>query len=254
MLRWSGTLGAARYAITDRAGGVSAPPYDGLNLGDHVGDDPDAVLENRRLLASEVGLAAEQLVFMRQVHAAEVAVVEASPSSPDRDDPVEADALVTASSGLGLIVLVADCVPVLLAARRSPVTAVAHAGRAGVEGGVVPATVAAMTELGARADRVIALVGPAVCGSCYEVPQELAERVSAVVPAARTTSHAGTRALDLRAGVVAQLAAAGVETIEVLPWCTVETAALFSHRRDGVTGRFAGVVVGASGRAGQGDG
>jgi YfiH family protein len=241
MLRRTGTIAAARYALTDRYGGVSRPPYDALDLGDHVGDDPAAVSENRRLLALELGLDVTDLVLMQQVHGTEVAVVDRAPE-PGEPPPV-ADALVTTRAGLGLVVLVADCVPVLMAARRSDVVAVAHAGRRGVAAGVVGATVAAMRDLGARPDRIVAVVGPAVCGACYEVPAEMADEVAAVVPSARTTTREGTPGLDLRAGVVAQLVAAGVETVETDAWCTVESPELFSHRRDGVTGRFAGVVV-----------
>ena len=241
MLRRTGSIAGARYAFTDRYGGASTAPYAELNLGDHVGDDPAAVDDNRRRLAAAVDLDPARLVLMRQVHGRAVAVVD-GPQDPATPLP-EADALVTTGRGLGLVVLVADCVPVLLAARRSDAVAVAHAGRRGVEAGVVLATVAAMQDLGARPDRIVAVVGPAVCGRCYEVPRELADQVTAVVPAAAATSATGTTALDLRAAVVAQLLAAGVETIEVDPWCTAESPDLFSHRRDGVTGRFAGVVV-----------
>jgi YfiH family protein len=239
MLRRSGTIAGARYATTDRYGGVSAPPYDELDLGDHVGDDPDAVAENRARLAAAVGLPPDRLVFMAQVHGSDVAVVD----GPSAGEPPTADALVTQEPDLGLVVLVADCVPVALAARRSDVVAVAHAGRKGVAGGIVPATVDAMRALGARPERMVAVVGPAVCGACYEVPAAMADEVAAVVPAARAVSRSGSPALDLRAGVAAQLTAAGVQTIEVDPWCTRESPDLFSHRRDGVTGRFAGVVV-----------
>ena len=234
-------MAGARYAFTDRNGGRSAAPYDGLNLGDHVEDDPKAVAENRRSLAAAFHLEPSRLAFMHQVHGADVAVLD---DPPGPEDPVPtADALVTRAPGLALVVLVADCVPVLLAARRSDVIAVAHAGRRGVEAGVVPATVAAMSALGARPDRMVAVVGPAICAGCYEVSGELAEQVVAAEPATRATSRAGTPALDLRAGVVAQLVAAGVETVEVDPWCTAESDDLYSHRRDGVTGRFAGVLV-----------
>jgi hypothetical protein len=241
MLRRTGSIADARYAFTDRYGGASTAPYAELNLGDHVGDDPAAVDDNRRRLATALELDPARLVLMRQVHGRAVAVVD-GPQDPAAPLP-EADALVTTGRGLGLVVLVADCVPVLLAARRSDAVAVVHAGRRGVEAGVVAATVAVMQELGARPSRIVAVVGPAVCGRCYEVPPELADQVTAVVPAAAATSASGTPALDLRAGVVAQLLAAGVETIEADPWCTAESPDLFSHRRDGVTGRFAGVVV-----------
>jgi YfiH family protein len=241
MLLRTGSLAAARYAVTDRFGGVSAPPYDELDLGDHVGDDPAAVAENRRRLAAALELEAGQLVFSRQVHGRDVHVVD-GPQAAGQPLPA-ADALVTRAPGLALVVLVADCVPVLLAARDSGVVAVAHAGRRGVESGVVAATVEAMEALGARPEHVVAVVGPAVCGGCYEVPQELADQVVAVEPATRAVSRAGLPALDLRAGVVAQLVAAGVRTVEADPWCTAESADLYSYRRDGVTGRFAGVVL-----------
>ncbi|MEO7979996.1 MAG: peptidoglycan editing factor PgeF [Sporichthyaceae bacterium] len=241
MLRRTGTIASARFALTDRHGGVSRAPYDALDLGDHVGDDPAAVGENRRLLALRLGLDPAGLVLMQQVHGTDVAVVEQAPG-PGEAPPV-ADALVTTRRGLALVVLVADCVPVLLAAGGSDVVAVAHAGRRGVAAGVVGATVAAMGDLGARPDRVVAVVGPAICGDCYELPAEMADEVAAVTPAARSTTRSGTPGLDLRAGVAAQLAAAGVETIEVDARCTAESPELYSHRRDGVTGRFAGVVV-----------
>lgn len=241
MLRRTGTLASASYVVTDRYGGVSAPPYDELDLADHVGDDSDAVAENRRLLAEAVGLEPARLVLAQQVHGAHVHVVD-GPPDPGRPIPV-ADALVTRTVGLGLVVLVADCVPVLLAARRSYVVAVAHAGRRGVESGVVAATVQAMSDLGASPARVVAVVGPAICAQCYEVPQEMADQVVAVEPATRAVSSAGRPALDLRAGVVAQLVKAGVRTIEADPWCTAESPDLYSHRRDGVTGRFAGLVL-----------
>ncbi len=234
----SGSGAGARWAVTDRSGGRSIGPYDSLNLGDHVGDDPDRVAANRALLAAEMDLAPEDLRFMSQVHGARVAQVGRGPGA----DAPEADALVTADRGVGLVVLVADCVPVLFAARRSDVIAVAHAGRRGVAGGVVPATVAAMQELGARPSRMVVKVGPAICGQCYEVPQAMQEEICAAVPEARSTTRHGTPGLDLRSGVVAQLLQVGVRTIEVESWCTAERADLYSHRRDGVSGRFAGLV------------
>lgn len=242
MLHRTGSLGEARFAVSDRWGGVSAGPYGELNLGDHVGDDPGAVTENRHLLATAVGLAPDGVSFMSQVHGHLVAVVD-RPPSPDRPVP-QADALVTRLPGAALAVLVADCVPVLLSAPTPGGTVVgaAHAGRRGVHTGVVAATLEAMSALGARPEQTSALVGPAVCGGCYEVPAALAQEVLAVVPAARATSRAGTPALDLRAAVAAQLRAAGVTEVEVDGACTAEDPSLYSHRRDQVTGRLAGLV------------
>lgn len=239
MIHRTGSLGAATYAVTDRAGGASTGPYDSLNLGGHVGDDPEAVAVNRRRLAEELGLLPERMAYMSQVHGGDVAVLE-RPPVPGEPVPV-ADAMVTRVPGLALVVLTADCVPVLLA-DGSGVVGVAHAGRKGVEACVVTAVVDAMRRLGAEPPDVAAVVGPAVCGLCYEVPAQMRDAVSALVPAARATSRAGTPALDLPAGVAAQLDAAGVGSVERMADCTAETASLFSHRRDAVTGRFAGVV------------
>jgi polyphenol oxidase len=234
----SGSGAGARWAVTDRAGGSSEGPFDSLNLGGHVGDDPGRVAANRTRVAAEIGLAPAELRFMSQVHGARVAHVGREPA----EIPPEADALVTSARGVALAVLVADCVPVLFAARGSDVLAVAHAGRRGVAAGVVPATVAAMQALGARPSRIVVKVGPAICGRCYEVPTAMQEEICSAVPEARSTTALGTPGLDLRAAVVAQLMRAGVQTIEVESWCTAERADLYSHRRDGVSGRFAGLV------------
>ena len=227
--------------MTNRYGGSSPTPYDELNLGGHVGDDPSCVASNRALLADAFDLATDQLVFMSQVHGSTVAVVD-EPPAPGRPIP-EADALVTSQPGLALAVLVADCAPVLLTDVAAGVVAVAHAGRRGMAGGVVAATLAAMRSLGAEPGTTAALVGPAICGRCYEVPAALQAEVAAVEPAARSTTRSGTAGLDIRAGVVAQLEAAGVASIEVDPICTAESEHLYSHRRDGVTGRFAALTL-----------
>jgi YfiH family protein len=223
-------------AVTDRSGGVSAPPYGELNLADHVGDDPEAVQRNRALLHAAVG-ESRPLVTMRQVHGAEVAVIDEEPA-----EPPEADALVTGASGLTLAVLVADCVPVLLWDRRAGVVAAVHAGRRGLAAGVLPAAIEAMRERRARPDRISALVGPSICPEHYEVPADMRAQVAAVAPQAAATATSGRPALDLRAGLLAQLRAAGVAGWTVMPQCTAESPEYYSFRRDGTTGRFAGLV------------
>jgi YfiH family protein len=226
--------------VTNRYGGTSPAPYDELNLGGHVGDDPSRVASNRELLAEAFGVPADHLMVMSQVHGTDVAIVD----KPATEGPApEADALVTAAPGLALVVLVADCAPVLLTDTTAGVVAVAHAGRRGMARGIVAATLDAMRSLGAQPGTTSALVGPAICGRCYEVPDELQAEVTALEPAARSTTRSGTAGLDIRAGVVAQLEAAGVASTEVDPTCTAEAAWLYSHRREGVTGRFAGVVA-----------
>jgi YfiH family protein len=227
-----------RRVVTDRRGGRSRPPYDTFNLGDHVGDDAADVAANRARLARELGVAGDRLVWMTQVHGARVTVVD----GPVEGAVPDTDALVTTTPGLVLCVLVADCVPVLLADAEAGVVAAVHAGREGVRTGVVPAALSAMRELGARPASTTALLGPAVCGADYEVPAAMRAEVAKVAPAAAVRTRRGTPGLDLRAGVAELLQKAGVAQVVHDPRCTVEDPRLFSHRRDGVTGRQAGVV------------
>ncbi len=227
-----------RRVVTDRRGGRSRSPYESFNLGGHVGDDPDDVAANRDRLARELGVDASRLVWMDQVHGTGVAVVDGP-----ADGPLPAtDALVTRTPGLVLCALVADCVPVLLADPAAGVVAAVHAGREGVRHGVVPAALAAMRGQGSRPADVTALLGPAVCGACYEVPRAMQAEVARVAPAAAVRTRRGTPGLDLRAGLAELLRGAGVGQVVHDPRCTVEDRFLFSHRRDGVTGRQAGVV------------
>ncbi|MDN3020851.1 peptidoglycan editing factor PgeF [Streptomyces sp. S.PB5] len=233
------TVSGAHFAFTDRWGGVSAVPYEELNLGGAVGDDADAVRTNRELAAKSLGIDPARVVWMNQVHGAEVAVV----SEPWGDRPVpEVDAIVTAERGLALAVLTADCTPVLLADPVAGVVGAAHAGRPGMVAGVVPAAVRAMTGLGADPARIVARTGPAVCGRCYEVPDAMRADVAAVEPTAYAETSWGTPAVDVTAGVHAQLERLGVHDREQSPVCTLESGDHFSYRRDRTTGRLAGYV------------
>lgn len=227
-----------RRVTTTRAGGVSAPPFDTFNLGDHVGDDPAAVAANRKRLAAALGLGAHRIVWMNQVHGDRVEAVDGP-----RDAAVdETDALVTGTARLALAVVTADCVPVLLADARAGVIAAAHAGRVGAQRGVVKRAVEAMVARGAQPGDISALLGPAVSGRKYEVPAAMADEVEAALPGSRTTTAAGTPGLDLRAGIACQLRDLGVTAIDIDPRCTVDDPALFSHRRDAPTGRLASLI------------
>jgi len=247
VLRYQEDLVGARFALTDRNGGVSTGPYAQLNLARHVGDDARSVGENRRLVAEELELPLDRMIFMNQVHGSSVAVVDGPRPGWWPTGPPEVDALVTRTTGVVLVVLVADCVPVLLADPRAGVVGVAHAGRRGLLGNVVGAVVDQMRDLGAH--DIVARVGPSVCGRCYEVPAQLRAAVTAVEPAAWSTARAGTPALDVTAGVAAQLLRLGVP-VGRLPGCTLESPSLYSFRRNGTTGRFAGLAwLPASGSA-----
>jgi polyphenol oxidase len=220
----------SRVAFTDRHGGVSIPPYDTANIGFATGDDQDAVAENRRRVATEVGHAPEEQrwAWARQVHGAGVVEVD----TPGRAG--DGDALVTASTGISLVVLVADCAPVALVAGDT--VAAVHCGWRGLLAGVVEAAVEAVQRRGREPVR--AIVGPCISAAHYEFGAEELELVaSRLGPAVRARADTGAPALDLRAGVRAALAGAGVVDRTDVDVCTYASPDHFSHRRDGVTGR-----------------
>lgn len=220
--------------VTDRHGGLSAPPYGARNLGGLVGEAPATVRANRTALAAELGV--DGVVFMRQVHGAEVAYAD----QPFGDDPPPLDAVFTDVPRLALASLGADCPAVLVADPVARLVGAAHSGRPGTEAGVAAALVEAMRAKGAK--EMVAMVGPGACGRCYEVPAELRDRVAAKVPETWSTTSWQTPALDLRAGIEAQLRAAGVTDVRHDVRCTIEDEHLYSHRRERVTGRFAGLI------------
>lgn len=228
----------ARMVFTNRVGGASSSPYDSFNLGGHVGDDSSLVRENRRRLAASVGLDPARIVWMEQLHTNTVTVVDGPQSQP-----VEAtDALVTTTPGLALCVLVADCVPVLLSDHAAGVIAAVHAGRVGARNGIVRKAVDAMVGLGASPGNIQALLGPAAAGESYEVPGDMAADVEKQLPGSRVTTPQGTSGLDIRAGLVRQLMSMGVTHIDADPRDTVADEDFFSYRREGTTGRQAGVI------------
>lgn len=222
---------SAEWVFTDRVGGVSSGPFAALNLGGSVGDDPACVSDNRRAVAEMVGCTG--LAFARQVHGRDVALLRAIP-----EHPPAADAIVTDQPGLAISVQVADCVPVLLADLAAGRVAAVHAGWRGVAADVVGATLEQMSPLGP----VQAWIGPAICPACYEVSVEVRDEVAEQVPEAAAQTRSGTPAVDVRAGVLAQLRRHGIDA-ELIGGCTFEDPQLFSYRRDTTTGRQAGVIV-----------
>ena len=216
------------YRFTNRTGGVSTGAFASANLGFHVGDDPDHVAANRARLSKELG----PVAFMTQVHGDRVAVVE----DVSDVDPT-ADALVTGIPGITLAVQVADCIPLLLISSKS--VAAVHVGRKGLVNGVTLRALEVMRDMGARDIR--AVVGPAICGVCYEVSEEIFTAVTVLHPAAASRSARGNHALDLPAALVKVLQGQKI-AVEIVGECTVESSELFSYRRDGVTGRQAGLV------------
>ncbi len=229
-------------------------PYRGLNLAAHVGDSPEHVRSARRALEEALGLGTGTdrqagpgvLAWMDQVHSA---VVATAYRGEDLADVPRADALVLdrrdrqCQGVAGAGVLVADCVPVLLASQDGGVVAAVHAGRRGMLDGVVSATLQEMERRGAGAQQVWAAIGPCICGRCYEVPEQMQADSLARESECASRTRWGTPGLDIAAGVQAQLERAGVAHVTRSRWCTYEDERFYSYRREPVTGRVAGVVL-----------
>jgi YfiH family protein len=225
----AGALAGVAHGFFGRAGGVSTGIYASLNAGTGSKDGDDAVRENRRRIAAAFGVQPQQLVGVHQVHSARAVFVDA----PWRGERPHADALVTATPGLVLSVLTADCAPVLLADSDARVVAAAHAGWKGALAGVLDETVRLMREHGAR--RISAAIGPCIHQASYEVGPEFEARFLASDPAhARHFAPGrGDRSqFDLPGFCAARLGALDVARVEVLPLDTcARTGDLFSHRR-----------------------
>ena len=250
-----------RAAFSLRRGGVSQGPWISLNLGSHVADDPAAVAENRRRLRAQLRLPGEPC-WLSQVHGTQV--VKPTGGEP----PPIADAAVTSEPGRVLAIQVADCLPVLFAARDGSVVAGAHAGWRGLAAGVLEATVADLAAAGAEPRDILVWIGPGIGPGRFEVGEEvreafvrgvrgggmrgagagpLAEAGDPGAAAAFVPNERGRWWCDLRTLAVRRLAAAGVAAVYGADrgheWCThSDPGRFFSHRRDGQCGRMAALV------------
>lgn len=229
---WPAPAGV-RALSTTRAGGVSAPPWQGFNLGDHVGDDPLAVATNRAELRRE--LPAEP-AWLSQVHGTRC--VDAALARPG----IQADASFARQRGVVCAVLTADCLPVLLCDERATVVGIAHAGWRGLAAGVIEATVATMGEPG---ERLLAWLGPAIGAQAFEVGGEVREQFLADDAAAADAFAAtgGKWLCDIYRLARRRLHALGIRRISGADFCTAnDPQRFFSYRRDGVTGRMASLI------------
>jgi YfiH family protein len=217
------------YSFTDRTGGKSTGAFLSNNLATHVGDDHATALANRTLLEVELGF---PIQFMDQVHGSVVASI----GSEIVATPT-ADALLTQAKGIGLAVMVADCIPLLLSNSKS--VAAVHVGRKGLMNEVAMGAIQAMRAI--DPSEITAIVGPSICGRCYEVSQDVFDEVSGKFPLSASQTRDGGIALDLSRALIAQLQASGVQVLDD-GRCTVENKNLYSYRRDGVTGRQVGVI------------
>jgi hypothetical protein len=240
-LAWE--AGGVSAAFPSREGGVSAPPFDTLNLGLSVNDRPEDVLENRRRLCAAIGLPPERLVIPGQVHGTTLAWVgEAEAGRGALDSPGvirEHDGLLTAEAGVGLVISYADCVPIVIVAEgdSGPLFATVHAGWRGMIAGIAGKAAA---ELAAHGRLLAAAVGPSIGPCCFAVDDELRRRFEARFP-----GSAGATTVDLWRCARMDLEAAGVPpaAVSVAGLCTASDARFFSHRRDaGATGRHLAIA------------
>ena len=236
-VEWPAPAGVGA-AFTLRSGGVSSAPWDTLNLGSHVGDTPASVAENRRRIAAVLALPSTPL-WLQQVHGARVLNVDDSGAA----DTEPADAAITRAPGKVLAILVADCMPVLLAAQDGQVIGAAHAGWRGLAAGVLEATIGAMAVAPAE---LCAWLGPAIGPTHFEVGTEVREAFIASQPAAAAAFRANARGrwqCDLALLARQRLLAAGLTRIAGAGVCTYADAArCYSYRRDGQTGRMAALL------------
>jgi len=251
LLRWDqASEHGAAVAVTTRHGGASAAPYDSLNLGLHVGDDPGTVVLNRGRAAAAFGVPLDALVFAHQVHGANAALVgrgDRGRGTLSEGDAIPgADVLVTASPGVTLAILVADCVPLALVDPEAGVLAAVHAGWRGTAAGAVGRAVHTMTDCGAEAGRVRAFLGPAVHPDRYQVSEEVLRALSgAVRPSALNAGVARPDGpdhwlVDLVAANRQQLVASGVRSDHIAEsGATTSDDAFFSDRLQRPCGRFA---------------
>lgn len=224
---------SVRACVTTRQGGVSLPPFDTFNLGDHVGDDPAAVAQNRLRLSGQFDI---QPAWLKQVHG--LAVADADPSRV-----VEADASWTNRPGIACTVMTADCLPVLFCDQAGTQVAAAHAGWRGLAGGVLEAT---LDRLDVPPAQVLVWLGPAIGPQAFEVGLEVRDAFTAVHPEAARAFVDGERPGKLMADIYAlariRLAARGVTAVYGGGLCTVSDERFFSYRRTPQGGRFASLV------------
>lgn len=234
-------LGGAAFTTT-RPGGVSVAPFDALNLGDMAGDAPEAVAHNRRRLAAALP---GEPVWLRQVHGIAVHDADAANEAKEPQIVPEADAAVTTQTRRVLAILTADCLPVVIAEARGKALGAAHAGWRGLSGGVLEATLAALRSKCPEAAGWRAWIGPGIGRSAFEVGDEVrqafvAEDAMAADAFQPRPRQPGKWLADLPALAERRLRLAGVEVVAQSGECTYsDSAAFFSYRRDGQTGRLA---------------
>ncbi len=227
--------------FSDRWGGVSNPPYHKLNLALHVGDNPISVLRNREILAKKFDFYIDNLIYMDQTHSDNIQIINDTFTNKQEN----CDGIITNKPNIPLMVMVADCIPVLLFDREKKVIGAVHAGRNGTFKSISKKAVELMTkEFGSNPEDIIVSLGPSIHSCCYEVGENLADIAKKSFGKKYVLKRDGSFYLDLQILNFDQLKSVGVkeENIEISKICTSCDKNYFSYRRDGVTGRFAGVI------------
>ena len=241
------TVNGLKHAVTTRENGVSSGEFASLNLAFHVGDEPEKVRENRRVLARELGFNLENLVAAQQTHGDKIEIVKkthAGRGSLDWKSAIpQTDALITAETDLPLLILVADCAPILLVDPKNRVLAIVHAGWRGALAQIASKTISEMqNQFGTRPENVFAGIGPCLSIQNLEIGPEVAAQI-AEVDAKSVVSGWEKPHFDLRGFIERDLTKIGVSQIETMPFCTRDDARFFSHRgQNGAAGRF-GIVA-----------
>lgn len=239
------STGSVTACFTTRHGGVSKPPYTSANLAFHVGDAAADVLSNHDRLAGILGYERARLVHMRQIHSDRIIAVD---ETYGFDSPPECDALITDRPGIALMVMSADCTPILLYDPQTRSIGAVHAGRAGALNAILPKTIEAMCfNYGSRIENILVSMGPSIKGCCYEVNPAIATEAEAKGYADALRTKDKKVFLDVNTILLTQLERMGIakERIEVIGACTsCESDTYFSYRADKQhTGRIAGVII-----------
>jgi YfiH family protein len=223
------------FTVTSRYGGISETPYDSLNLALHVKDNPKNVLVNRTRVSQKHNFLVENLIYMEQTHSVNISIIK--DCSVNRIE--NCDALITNVKNIPIMVMVADCIPILLYDPKKSVIAVVHAGRNGTFNEIAKKSVLKMVEVfGCETSDILVYLGASIHKCCYEVGIEIARLVDDKYSEKRDEKWY----LDLHSMNVDQLDSVGIKNIEISSICTCCDKDYFSYRREGITGRFAGIM------------
>ncbi len=246
---WMSNNSEIKAGFTTREGGISLPPYQSNNLGYHVEDHPSDVLQNRKNVAESISLPLDNWVMADQVHGNHVQIIKAKDSGSgafSRDDAIpETDGLITAEKNLLCTALFADCVPLFFADRKKGTVAISHAGWKGTVSNIAKSTIDSFKQLSSSTKDIEVVIGPSICGSCYQVNDHVIRHIDAKYVDSYQGSN-GKYHLDLKNLNFQLLLDAGIspDKIHISKYCTSHHSSFFSHRRDQhPTGRMIGFIA-----------